>query len=237
LREVDCPPPPTSYNNAAFLRSFRRPIMRTKVCGTLALGFVLALSVATAADDDEMVTNPKYKFWASHKPGTTATYHEVTKFTGEEKDSVPGGKDEKTVIYKLLSVNKDKVVVQTTVIEEDYLGAIEQAPTKAHYPAKIKKANLDAVFQEFGVKEEPKDETVTVGKEEIKCKMLSGTQKKDGATITYKLYYSDSVPGGIVKRTRTTKGPDKFSAETTVMLKSFAGPKKDKKDKKEKDDD
>jgi len=212
--------------------------MRTKVCGTLALAFVLALAVAASAQDDEMVANPRYKFWADHKPGTTATYHEVTKFTGEEKDSVPGGKDEKTIVYKLLSVNKDKVVVQTTVSEEDYLGTIEQAPTRAIYPAKVKKANLDAVFEEFGLKGEAKEETVTIGKEEIKCKVLSGTKKKDDATVTYTLHFSDSVPGGVVKRTRVTKsGDNKFSAETTVTLKSYAGPqpKKDKgKDKEDK---
>src|SRR5438874_5312355 len=114
--------------------------MRTKACGALGLGLMLALAMAAAAQDDkdEMVANPKYKFWASHKPGTTSTYHEVTKFSGSDKDSVPGGKDEKTVIYKLLSVNKDKVVVQTTVIEEEYLGTVEQAPTKLTYPAKVK---------------------------------------------------------------------------------------------------
>ena len=206
--------------------------MRTKTWG--ALGLLLAVAAAASAQDDEMVANPKYKFWASHKPGTTAVYHEVTKFTGSEKESVPEGKEEKTIHYKLLSVSKDKVVVQTTVVEEECLGTVEHAPTRLTFPAKVKKANLDAVFEEFGVKDEPKEETVKVGNDEIKCKVLSGTKKKDDATITYKLYYSDSVPGGIVKRTRVTKSGDKFGADTTVMLKSFAGPKKKKE--KGKDD-
>src|SRR5262249_40510905 len=140
----------------------------------------------------------------------------------------------KTIHYKLLSVSKDKVVVQTTVVEEEYLGTVEHAPTRLTFPARVKKANLDAVFEEFGVKDEPKEETVKVGNDEIKCKVLSGSKKKDDATITYKLYYSDSVPGGIVKRTRVTKSGDKFGADTTVMLKSFAGPKKKKE--KGKDD-
>jgi hypothetical protein len=204
--------------------------MRTKTCGVLVL--LLAVAATVSAQDDEMVANPRYKFWASHKPGTTAVYHEVTKFTGSEKDSVPEGKDEKTIHYKLLSVSKDKVVVQTTVVEEEYLGTVEHAPTKLTFPAKVKKANLDAVFEEFSLKDEPKEETVKVGNDEIKCKVLSGTRKKDDATITYKLCYSDSVPGGIVKRTRVTKSGDKFGADTTVTLKSFAGPKK----KKEKDE-
>jgi hypothetical protein len=206
--------------------------MWTKACGLLGLAFVLTLATAASGQDDEMVTNPKYKFWASHKAGTTATYDEVTSYSGAEKDSVPGGKEAKTIVYKLLSVSKDKVVVQTTVSEQEYLGTVEHAPTKWTYPAKIRKANLEAVFEEFGAKNEPKDETVKVGKEEIKCKMLSGTKKKDDATVTFKLYYSDSVPGGIVKRSRVTKSIDKFGAETTVTLRSFSIPKpKDKKDK------
>lgn len=209
--------------------------MRTKTCGLLGLGFVLALAVAAQAQDDkDMVENPKYKFWASHKPGTTSTYHEVTTFTTGDKES---GKEEKKVVYKLLSVSKDKVVVQTTVTEEEQLGWVEHAPTKLIYPAKIKKSTLESVFQEFGAKE-AKDEAVTVGKQELKCKVLSGTQKKDDATVTYKLCYSDTVPGGIVKRTRVSKSGDKSGAETVVTLESFAPPaeKKKEKDKKEKDE-
>jgi hypothetical protein len=210
--------------------------MRTKACGLLGLAFVLTLATAASGQDDEMVANPKYKFWASHKPGTTATYDEVTTYSGVEKDSVPGGKEAKTVVYKLLSVSKDKVVVQTTVSEEEYLGTVEHAPTRWTYPAKIKKANLAAVFEEFGVKDEPKDETVKVGKDEIKCKMLSGTTKKGDATVTFTLCYSESVPGGIVKRTRVTKSGDKFGADTTVTLRSFAAPKAKKEKEKGKDD-
>jgi hypothetical protein len=207
--------------------------MRTKTFSLLGLAVLLAMAATAYAEDDkdEMVVNPKYKFWANQKPGATSVYHEETKFSGTDKESVPAAKDVKKVVYKLLSVNKDRVVVQTTVTEEEQLGWVEHAPTKLIYPAKIKKSTLDAVFEEFGVKDEPKDETVTVGKNEIKCKMLSGKQKKADADITYTLYFSESVPGGIVKRTRTSKSGDKFTAETTVMLESFSMGKEKKKEK------
>jgi hypothetical protein len=209
--------------------------MWTKTCGFLGLVCALALAASASAQDDEMVANPKYKFWASHKAGTTATYQEVTKFTGGNKDTVPGGKEEKTIVYKLLNVSKEKVVVQTTVTEEEGLGLVEQAPTKHIFFAKVKKSTLSALLDEFGAKE-AEEETVKVGKDEIKCKVLSGVQKKDDAVITYKLYYSDSVPGGVVKRTRFSKSGEKFGAETTISLVSFAAPKakkeKDKKDEK-----
>jgi hypothetical protein len=207
--------------------------MNKFVRGLLALGLLTVLAVAAAGEDDKggMVDNPKYKFWANFKPGTTSTYHEVTTFTGAEKENLPGGKDEKTIVYRLANVNKDRVVVVTTVIEEEYLGTVESAPTKLTYPAKVKKANLEAALEEFGAKK-TEDETVKVGKEEIKCKVLAGTTKRDGGTLEYKLHYSDTVPGGVVKRTRVTKSGDKVVAETIVTLRSFAMPKvKDKKDK------
>jgi hypothetical protein len=213
--------------------------MQTKTFGLLASSVLLALAATAYAEDDkdEMVVNPKYKFWANQKPGATSVYHEETKFSGTDKDSVPGAKDVKKIAYKLLSVSKDKVVVQTTVTEEEQLGWVEHAPTKLIYHAKIKKSTLDAVFEEFGVKEEPKDATVTIGKNEIKCKMLSGTQKKSDAVITYQLYFSESVPGGIVKRVRVSKSGDKFTAETTIMLESFTlGKEKKEKDKKDKEE-
>lgn len=211
--------------------------MRTKTFGLLALGLLALAATAYAEDDkDEMVDNPKYKYWVNHKPNTTSTYHEVTKFSGSDKESVPAARDEKRIVYKLLSVNKERVVVQTTVTEQEQLGWVEHAPTKLIYPAKIKKSTRDAVFAEFGVKEEPKDETIKVGKDEIKCKVWSGKQKKEEAEVTYKLCASDSVPGGIVKRTRVSKSGDKFTAETTVTLESFAGPPmKKEKDKEKKD--
>ena len=209
--------------------------MHKLVRGLLALGLLAGLALSAAAQDDGMVENPKYKFWASFKPNSTSTYHEVTTFSGPEKESLPGGKDEKTIVYRLLSANKDKVVVQTTVIEEEFLGTIESAPTKATYPAKIKKANLEAVLEEFGAKK-AEEETVKVGKEEIKCKVLAGTTKtKGGGTVDYKLYYADTVPGGIVKRTRTTREGDRTVAETVITLRSYAMPKAKKEKEKAKD--
>jgi hypothetical protein len=203
--------------------------MTKSMCGLLAVA-LLSLTVASgfAQDDkDSMVENPKYKFWANSKPGATSTYNETTKLFGAEKSSVPGGVDQKTITYRLVSVDKDKAVVLATVVEEDFLGTVESAPTKHTYPAKVKKANLDAFFQEWNVKE-GEDETIKVGDKEIKCKVRAGSQKIEGGTVEFKICYSDTVPGGFVKRTRTTKEGDKKVAETTILLTSWGEAKKDK---------
>src|SRR5262249_28377993 len=139
-------------------------------------------AVRSAEEDDKdgaMVENPKYKFWSGFKPGATSTYTEVTKYHGAEKATVPGGVESKTNTYRLLNTNKDRAVVLTTVVEEDFLSTVESAPTRITYPAKVKKANLEAALQEWSV-EEGKDETVKVGGKEIKCKVRSGKGKVEG---------------------------------------------------------
>ena len=118
--------------------------MSQKLLGLFMCGVFLSggQSPCRAGDGDEMVANPRYKFWAHFKPGANSTYTETTKFSGPEKAAVPGGVDKKTITYRLLSVSDDKVVVLTTVVEEDFLSTVESAPTRITYPAKVKKANL-----------------------------------------------------------------------------------------------
>src|SRR5262245_23208446 len=97
--------------------------MMQKLRGLLVLGVMLSgiVAIGGAEKADEMVDNPKFKFWANFKPGATSTYDEATKFFGAEKSAVPGGIEHKTIHYRLLSVTKDKAVVLTTVVEEDFL--------------------------------------------------------------------------------------------------------------------
>src|SRR5262249_39978403 len=146
---------------------------------------------------------------------------------GPEKATVPGGVEQKTITYRLQSANKDRAVVVTTVVEEDFLSTVESAPTRITYPAKVKKANLQEFLQEWNAKE-GEDETIKVGGKDIKCKVRAGSQKVEGGTIEFKICYSDTVPGGIVKHTRITRDGDKVVAETTTTLVSFGeakGPK------------
>ena len=51
---------------------------------------------------------------------------------------------------------------------------------------------------------------------------LTGTMKKKGGEeVEFKIWLSDEVPGGIVKRVRTDKVNGEVVAETTVELVSF----------------
>lgn len=198
--------------------------MTKSLRAAFALGLLLSAGIVAsnaAAADDEMVENPKYKFWSNFKPGATATYTEVTKLGGPEKAGNPGGIEHKTITYRLQSVSKDKVVVVTTVVEEDFLSTIESAPTRLTFPAKVKKANLVAFLNEWHATD-GKDEMVKIGEKNITCKVKAGTHKIEGGSVEAKFCFSDAVPGGVVKHTRITKGGDVVIAETTTTLVSFS---------------
>src|SRR5262249_6343920 len=110
--------------------------------GLLLVGTFSLLTASPAWAQEEMVANPYYKFWAGSKPGSTAVHLEQTKLTGPEGKLVPDGVDEKRIAYKIVSVNKDRVVVEMVVTEQDFLGYVQAAPTRYIYPAKLKKAHL-----------------------------------------------------------------------------------------------
>jgi hypothetical protein len=122
--------------------------------------------------------------------------------------------------YKLLEVDKDRVVVGMVVTERDLLGYVEAAPTRHIYPAKVEKSRLERIYLENGGK--AADETVRVGDKEIKTKVVAGTIKvPDGEEVDFKLWLSDEIPGTIVKQVRTARQKGAVIAETTAILESY----------------
>jgi hypothetical protein len=199
--------------------------MRYTTKWVVAVG-VLGLAVSLAAGfggKEETTENPYYKHWASFKKGTTVVHTEKTTFGDDATDELPGGVDEKIVRYKLVSVSPKQVVVETVAREKEFLSTTESPPTKIIYPAKVNKAHLEAVMLTIGAKHGEETVKVKLGKEEkeIKCKTIAGTRKKKGEEVKQKFWLSTTVPGGIVKRTRTTMSDGKLVAETTTLLREY----------------
>jgi hypothetical protein len=186
------------------------------------LGLVVSLS-AGFGGDGETTENPHYKHWAGFKVGTTVILTEKTTFGDDATDDLPGGVDEKTITYKLVSVSPERVVVESVVLEKEFLSITESAPTKIVYPAKVKKAHLEAVLLAAGAKHGEETLKVKMHKEEkaIKCMTIAGGRKKSGEEVKQKFWLSPTVPGGIVKRTRATMHDGKLVAETTTSLESY----------------
>jgi hypothetical protein len=185
-----------------------------------AVGILAIVLASPARADEELVANPYYKFWAGTKPGSTAVHLERTKLSGAESTAVPEGVDEKRIAYKLLEVDDSHAVVEMIVTERDLLGYIQAAPTRYIYPVKLKKSQLERVFQEANGK--TGEESVNVGGKELKCKTVAGTVKgQDGEQFDYKLWLSDDVPGTIAKQVRTDRQKGEVVAVTTTILQSY----------------
>ena len=187
------------------------------LCWMLPLVILMAAVPLVSAQDQ--VANPYYKFWSKSKPGATVVYRETTKLSGAAKESAPEGTDVKTVTYKLVEVNDEKAVVEARVTQRENFGFVESAPTRHIYPAKMSKAVLEDLIAETGAKGVAA--TLKVGDKEVKVMALSGTLKKKDEVVDFKIWLSDEVPGGIVKRLRTTKVNGEVVAETTVELVSY----------------
>jgi len=186
------------------------------------LGLAVSLTAGFGADE-ETAENPYYKHWAGFKKGTTVVHTEKTKFGDDATDELPGGVEEKIVRYKLLSVSPKRVVVEAVVVEKEFLNSTESAPTKIIYPAQVNKAHLDAVLLAAGAKKGEQTLKLKMGTEEkeIKCKTIAGTRNKKGEQVAQKFWLSAAVPGGIVKRTRSTTQDGKLIAETTILVRSY----------------
>jgi len=190
-----------------------RTIRALLACAVL----VVSLPLAAISADDEMVDNPMYNAWASFKPGATATVLEKTTYSGD-KSPVP---DEKVITYTLVSVSKEKVVVRTVVVEQEVFGSVENSASRHTYPAKLKKTYLEEAVPELQAKKG--EETIKWEGKEITCKTLTGSYKKEGDAVEFKVCTNDKVPGGIVKRTRTLKQKDDTVTTVVTLQKYSAG--------------
>jgi hypothetical protein len=197
--------------------------MFRRILAIVLVSLIVPLAFGPVAAQDqkaEAVDNPYYMAWKDFKEKTTATHEERTVYSGEAAKMAPAGGELKVVTYTLTKVNPDSVVVSTEVAERDFLSTIVQAKTRIIYPAKVNKADLEALLQERGAKWTDTEATVPGGKK-IAAKMLTTTIKNGPEETTRKTTFSYTIPGGIIEKVSTVKNDGKLVAETTVTLKSF----------------
>jgi hypothetical protein len=195
------------------------------VLAAVAILMVCALSPGFADDKDGQTDNPLYKGWANFKPGSKVVIKEKTEF-GD------GTVEEKTVEYRLVTVTAKRATVQTSVVEKALLRIIETAPTRIIYPAKVKAADLKAALEQLDAKRSK--ETIKVLGKDLECEKFEGTHKTKDEQVAIATWRNSTVPGGIVKRVRTTKAANgKLIATTTTTLESYrSGPPRSKSKEK-----
>lgn len=179
-----------------------------------------ASSSRALSEDKEQAENPYYKYWSKSKVGATVSLKETTKVSapaGAEGDS---GEEVKLITHKLVELTAEKAVVETIVTEGEVFGFIQSAPTKHIYPAKMNKEVLEELLKETGAKGEKAK--LKVGGKEMDVVHLTGTVKKGkDDDVEFKIWLSEEVPGGIVKRVRVSKFKGETVAETTIELVEF----------------
>ncbi|MGF1580838.1 MAG: hypothetical protein ACFCD0_15860 [Gemmataceae bacterium] len=199
--------------------------MLRRICLPLIGGVLLLAMSATLvqAGDDEMVENPRYKYWANFKKNATVVHVEKVMYNDDTKQLVPGGVAKKVITYKLVKVTPKAALVRTVVKEQDFLSTIQSAPTTIIYPAKVKKAYLAALINEAGAK--VKDIKVKYKGKEYPCKLLMGKTTSGEQEIEFKKWISTEVPGGIFKQVRVARQGGEVQYEATITVTKIVSGK------------
>jgi hypothetical protein len=205
----------------------------------LALGVLAALSLlpgrAGLAGEDkksgEMADNPRYKAWANFKPGATVTHREETKYNNPDTAKlVPSGIEKRDVTYKLVSINKSRAIVETVVVDYNFLSTVQSAPTRTRYPAKVKAAYVEEIHEKGRLKK-GKGEAQLLGKT-VPVTTLEGSVKTPGGEVrTRKLWYTLDVPGAVVREESSVSNKDGVVSTTTITVLEYAvAPTKKRKE-------
>ncbi len=186
-----------------------RPTLSAAVLGATLLGVSPFLM---AADDSHPPppANPEYQQWTHFKPGTYVTlerkileHHENEVGVVEAMAHPPGGAVMR-ISTKLVSLDKDKAVLEETRTDLDEGSETEMPPDKVTLYANDEISHSDDSLMEKpskpqSVKLTEGDEDVVVMGNKIKTHWVQTSVKTGNETSTSKDWLSDDVPGGLVK--------------------------------------
>jgi len=186
-----------------------RPTLSAAVLGATLLGVSPFLM---AADDSHPPppANPEYQQWTHFKPGTYVTlerkileHHENEVGVVEAMAHPPGGAVMR-ISTKLVSLDKDKAVLEETRTDLDEGSETEMPPDKVTLYANDEISHSDDSLMEKpskpqSVKLTEGDEDVVVMGNKIKTHWVQTSVKTGDETSTSKDWLSDDVPGGLVR--------------------------------------
>jgi hypothetical protein len=168
---------------------------------------------ATTPKPGDVVTNPAYAHWASFAVGTSVTQKEaVTLADGTVVESL--------MTAKLVSKNKHKLAVETTVVAFDATkraGAADETKTLTTYPARVKFEDIHTA-DSGGYSVTEGKEAVDVKGKMVDAEWVEATNTNNDGSVTEKDWYVIDVPGALVKQTVTKKKGSQVTSQSTLEL-------------------
>jgi hypothetical protein len=182
------------------------------ISGIAAAAVLLTAGLAQA----EKVKNPEYENWAKFKAGAMSKT--------ETNTEAMGNKTKITSVTKLVEINAEKALIESTVTMEVAGQKMEQPVMKREVPATMEKPAEQTPPTSVAPTVKPNikegEETVTVAGKELKCKTTESTSESNGMKVQTKTWTSADVPGQIVKTETKTTGA--MESSTTMQLVEFS---------------
>ncbi|MFT3785743.1 MAG: hypothetical protein QM770_06195 [Tepidisphaeraceae bacterium] len=171
-----------------------------------------ATAAEPAAPVGEQIDSPFYKYWSKYGKGSSATYTMTMSAAGQTMNV--------SLTQTLSELTDDMATVET---KQSMAGAPNnETPSTEKIPAKVAKDKEWTTPDGTSKLVPAGDEKVTVGGKEYACKKFTLAPSAGGPPITGTAYFSDEVPGGLVKIDGQVTAPDQAqSGKITVELQSI----------------
>lgn len=180
---------------------------------------VVCVAVACFVGGDvvaqEKVENPLYTTWAKFKPGTSITYQMDTAFGAQSTSAKQ--------VQTLKSVSDDKVVVEMQSVVEAAGQTIKTPAVPLEYLAKVPQGQIDPKFNPDGnpaLDVKKGTETIEVAGKSLKCEWIEAKGKTPQGEVETKTWFSDEVPGRLVKSVTGLKAVNSTTTMTLVEFKT-----------------
>ena len=146
----------------------------------------------------ETIENPQYREWANFKPGTTVVHRSTTGTDGVAEKTVT------TTTYKLVEIAKDSVALtmQTTMVRFD--GYKTEVPENTVTCARLLPIPTGMKKADFEKKKADREETIRAAGREIACRVTEMKTRSEAGEGRNEVWWSESVPGGLVKSISVT---------------------------------
>jgi hypothetical protein len=179
------------------------------ICG------VFFASVSTASEED----NPVYQDWSQFKPGSSVVYKASTETMGMTT--------EVEMTYTLQEVTSEKVILELKTVTDAAGVKVESPAETMEIPAK---GEGDEMFGDVGdmdvdvydvvangTRVSESTEKIEIKGTELEVQQIKVETDEAGSKVTATVWYSDEVPGRMVKSLTEVEGVVPVKSEMVVI--------------------